>query len=338
MTAPLLIPFWVPIVAPTLSNTHLSAALPGLTASKLATLRSRFGFPEFAGKHSINWLVLLGQIEDGIVADLVTTYHGVLITEALVATMRSDLGVSAYSARKPKLDKQVRDLVGRYTAGNIAKGWGVSVTVIEAYRKLTPELTMQSATDDSKSLARWKPEWIDLFAHQTNAQIARATGMGTREVRKMRNTLCIAPPSTRTYWKLVTDDELAERSDEQLSELHGGPLADYAAQRLEKALEDVHVALEVKRTKRLTGQLEHLLNQMPMKRLAKLSGVSEFHLKRQRDELGLVPYTPFPHRFEPLLSNCPDSEVAKRARTAVSTVKYRRERLGKPAFLSNKEK
>lgn len=41
---------------------------------------------------------------------------------------------------------------------------------------------------------------------------------------------------TRTYWKLVSEDELGSLSDVQLSELYGGPLADYAAQRLSMAL------------------------------------------------------------------------------------------------------
>lgn len=342
MTAPALhIPFWVPIVAPTLSNSHLSAVLPSISATRLSTLRPRYGIPDFVSSapqvQSINWLALLGQIEDESLAELVTSHFKVLITAALVAAIRNDLGISAFSARKPKLEPSIRELVGRYTAINISKGWGVSVNVIEAYRQLSGGAAPDSA-EQAPPLGKWKQEWIELFGHQTNAQIARATGNSAREVRAMRNTLRIVPPTTRTYWRLVSEDELAIMSDEQLCELHGGPLADYAAQRLELALADKAMLREIKRSKRLPLQHTHFLSQMPIKRLAKLSGVSEFHLKHQRDELGMEPYSPFPTQFETLLSTCPDAEVAERTHTAVSTVKYRRDKLGKPAYSPPKGK
>lgn len=341
MTATAHLPFWVPIVAPTLSNAHLASVLTGLSTNKLATLSTRFGFPELSvnshGSAAINWLTLLGQIEDEALAKLVTARFKVLITTQLVTAIRKDLGISSFSTRKPKLDARIRELVGRYTANNIARGWGVGVNVIEAYRMLAQVEITTRASSQAPADATWKQEWIDLFACQTNAQIARATGKGAREVRAMRNTLRIAQPATRTYWKQVTDDEIAKLSDEQLCELYGGPLADYAAQRLAKELEDHRVASQITRKKRLPDQLTHFLSRMPLRRIAKLVAISEFHLKQQRNSLGIEPYTPFPLHFETLLSTCADSKVAEKAHTAVSTVRYRREKLRKPAYCPGRE-
>lgn len=336
MTPPAHIPFWVPIVASTLSNANLAFALPGLSANRLATLRTRFGLSHFLappqGPIAINWLVLLGQIEDEVLAELVTVRFSTVITTQLIATIREDLGITSFSARKPKLQPQLRDLVGRYSASNLAKGWGVSVKVIEAYRNLAAPNTTPDASCEAVVEGKWKQEWIELFPHQTNAQITSVTGISAKEVRAMRSTLRVSAPATRTYWKLVSEEQLDNMSDAQLSALYGGPLADYAAQRLVKALTDKTVAREIARTKRLPEHLAHLLNQMPLKRVAKLVAISEFHLKRQRDALGLDPYTPFPPKFEALLSTCSDSEVAEKTRTAVSTVRYRRDKLQKAAY------
>jgi len=335
------IPFWVPIVASTLSNAHLASVLPDLSASKVATLRARFGFPVFAdkphGSAAANWLALLGQIEDEVLARLVNVRYDTSITSHLITAIRNDLGISSYSARKPKLQPRIRDMVGRYTARNIAKGRGISVKVIEAYRNLAAADIATAATMQAQADGIWKPEWIELLPHQTNAQITRATGIDPREVRAMRNTLQIAGPSTRTYWKLVSNEELALTSDEQLCALYGGPLADFAAQRLVKALEDKAVAKEISRSKQLPDHLTHFLNQMPLRRLAKLVALSEFHLKRQRDTLGIEPYNPFPVQFESLLSTRTDSEVAGIARIPVSTVRYRRNKLRMPSYSARQD-
>lgn len=342
MTAPARIPFWLPIVAPTLSNAHLSAVLADFTASRLSTLRTRYGLPAY--KHAgdggvpINWLVLVGQIEDTLLADLVTDRFGVSITAELITAIRTDLGISSFKSRKPKLESHIRDLVGRYTASNIAQGWGVSINAIEAYRKLSKKGLPQEVGGQKLEGSRWKNEWIELFPHQTNAQIARATGMSAMAVRAMRNTLLIAAPTSRTYWKIVSDNELDSLSDVQLSEQYGGPLADYAAQRLAKALRDKAVIRLMAKTKQLPDQLTFFLSLMPMRRLAKLTAISEFHLKRQRTALGMEPYTPLQPQFEALLSTCPDTEVAEKAHVAVSTVKFRRDKLGKPAYSSRKRK
>ena len=124
-------------MATTLSNTHLATVLPNLTAGRLSTLRTRYGLPEFSGQPDrspvLNWLTLLGQIEDELLADLVSMRFDTLITAPLVAVIRDDLGITAYSARKPKLEPHLRALVGKYPAGNLEKGWGVSASVIRAY-------------------------------------------------------------------------------------------------------------------------------------------------------------------------------------------------------------
>lgn len=336
MTAPARIPFWLPIVASTLSNTHLSSVLPEFTAGRLATLRTRYGLPEYEHAarmgHPINWLVLLGQIEDSLLASLVTDYYSIRVTPFLIEAIRSDLGTSSFSARKPKLTLEIRDLVGRHTASNIARGWGVSVSAIEAFRNLAKQDIAQIDDAGGAECGRWKIEWLELFPIQTNAQISRATGFDIKEVRAMRNTLQIAAPMTRTYWKLVSEDELSSLSDVQLSELYGGPLADYAAQRLSMALKDKTTTRAIVKTHRLPTELAQFLGLMPLRRLAKLTGISEFHLKRQRDALSIDPYSPLAPEFEAMLATCTDSEIAQKAHASVSTVKFRRDRLGKPAY------
>lgn len=335
MTAPSNIPFWVPIVAPTLSDAHLATVLPAFTAGRLSTLRARFGFPEFVrqpGAPAVNWLVLLGQIEDELLAELVTLRFGALITASLVAAIRDHLGVTSYSARRPRLEPHIRELVGRYAPANIEKGWGVSIGVIKAFHRLSPETSATAATSAGPTLSGWPQEQIDLLWHQSNAQVARLTGRSLRAVREARSIERIPAPTTRSYWREVSDDELASMSDEQLSELYGGPLADFAAQRLTMALSEDGVVHEAAGAKELPARLSHYLNKMSMKRLAKVTGISEFYLKRQRDALGLAPYDPFPPAFESLLATCPDSEVAEKTHTAVSTVKYRRDKLGLPAY------
>lgn len=148
----------------------------------------------------------------------------------------------------------------------------------------------------------------------------------------MRNTLKIAAPMTRTYWKLVSEDELVSLSDVQLSELYGGPLADYAAQRLSMALRDKATTRAIAKNHQLPETLAQFLGLMPLRRLAKLTGISEFHLKRQRDALGIAPYSPLAPEFEAMLATCTDSEIAQKAHASVSTVKFRRHRLGTPAY------
>ncbi|HDS1721645.1 hypothetical protein NPS53_09045 [Pseudomonas putida] len=329
-------------MAPTLSNAHLATVLPNFTAGRLSTLRTRYGLPEFVGQTdralTVNWLTLLGQIEDDLLAQLVSQRFGVLITAPLIAAIREDLGVTSYSTRKPKLEPNLRALVGNHQANNLEKGWGVSVSVIKAYHRLTHGLPCGGPPADSPTPSRWPLADIDSLRHMTNAQIARATGLSLKMVRKARITEGIPAPTTRTYWKLVSDSDLANMSDGQLSELHGGPLADYAEQRLAKALLENRVAQEIARTRELPAQFTHFLNKMSLKRLAKLTGVSEFYLKRQRDGLGMEPYDPFPPEFEALLGTIPDSEVAEKTHTAVSTVKYRRDKLGLPAYTPRKER
>nr|CEK42323.1 hypothetical protein PQBR57_0370 [Pseudomonas fluorescens SBW25] len=280
----------------------------------------------------INWLVLLGQIEDSLLASLITDHYSIRVTPFLIEAIRSDLGISSFSARKPKLTLEIRDLVGRHTANNIARGWGVSVSAIEAFRNLAKQGLAQVDDAGGADCGRWKNEWLELFPIQTNAQISRATGFEIKEVRAMRNTLKIAAPMTRTYWKLVSEDELGSLSDVQLSELYGGPLADYAAQRLSMALRDKATIRAIAKNHQLPETLAQFLGLMPLRRLAKLAGISEFHIKRQRDALGIAPYSPLAPEFEAMLATCTDSEIAQKAHASVSTVKFRRDRLGKPAY------
>lgn len=328
-------------MASTLSNSHLAAVLPNLSAGRLSTLRTRYGLPEFSGQAArspvLNWLTLLGQIEDELLADLVSMRFDTLITAPLVAAIRDDLGITAYSARKPKLEPHLRALVGKYPAGNLEKGWGVSASVIRAYHHLSAHAPFSAPLVEAPSRSNWPPEQIDLLRHMTNAQVARATGRSAKSVREARFAAGIPAPTTKTYWKQVGDAELASMSDEQLSELHGGPLADYAEQRLANALQERSAVQEIARTREMPAQLTHFLNKMSMKRLAKLTGVSEFYLKRQRDSLAMAPYDPFPHEFEALLGTCPDSELAEKTHTAVSTVKSRRDKLGLPPYRPTKD-
>jgi hypothetical protein len=275
---------------------------------------------------------LLGQLEDEFLAQLLTTHFGITITAPLVAAIRDDLDVSAYTARKPKLEPHIRELVGRYSSLNIAKGWDVSAHAVEAYRQLAKIEALAAVQDDLPVSGRWKKEWIELFPRHTNAQIARATGIPIDSVRAKRKSLRIAAPVGRTYWRLVSANELETMTDEQLASQHGGPTADYAAQRLSKVLQDKELASRVLEARKLPDELVPFLNKMPTRRLAKLTGLSDFHLGRQRRALGIEAYTPMSPELDALLATCPDTAIAETFHVAVATVKSRRDKLGKPAF------
>jgi hypothetical protein len=334
--APARIPFWLPIVAPTLSNLHLARYLDGLTSHKLAIVRSNYALPAFMhitkGPLDVDWFQLLGQLEDDVLAQLVSERFNVIITPALVEIIRHDLSVSAFTSRKPKLEPNIRDLVGRYTSTNIAKGWDVSVQAVEAFRLLARIEAPDDAQGEIPEASRWTQDWIELFPQHTNAQIARLTGIPIDRVRAKRKQLRIASPIQRTYWKLVSDKDLDDFGDEELASRHGGPTADYAAQRLAKALRSKSLSRQVIERKLMPYQLEHFLNQMPVRRLAGLTGLSEFQIRRQLRDLEVAPYSAFNPEMDSLLGTCPDVDIGRTFHVATSTVKSRRDKLGIAAF------
>lgn len=340
--APARIPFWLPIVAPTLSNANLAARLEGLTAHKVALLRARYGFPEFLGTPKSNldfdWFLLLGQVEDDVLAKLVSGRFRVSITPALIEAIRRDLGITAYSARKPKLEPHIRELVGHYSSSNIARGWDVSVQAVEAYRLLVQITVPANDQREVPASGRWKQEWLDMFPHQSNAQIARACGIPIDRVRAKRKELRVAAPVKRTYWRVVEDEELDRFTDEELATKYGGPTADYAAQRLAKLLKSNPLARQVVHQRRLPDSLIRFLGQMPVRRLAALTGLSDFQIRRQQTDLGIAPYNAMTAELDVLLGTCPDVDIAESFHVAVSTVKSRRDKLGIPAFKSQSRK
>jgi hypothetical protein len=121
-------------------------------------------------------------------------------------------------------------------------------------------------------------------------------------------------------------------TDAELASQYGGPTADYAAQRLSLALQDSELSKRLLRERRLPDELAHFLSTMPTRRLAKLTGLSEFHLGNQRRELGLEAYASLPSELDDLLSTRPDTELADMFHVAVATVRSRRKVLGKPPF------
>ncbi|HBO2935198.1 TPA: hypothetical protein L4R50_000194 [Pseudomonas aeruginosa] len=335
--APERLPFWLPIVAATLSDGRLGGLLGYTSARKVAVLRARYGLQTFPhpldSPFDVDWPRLLGQVEDELLAQLISRHFAINITSELVALIRSDLGLTPYSSRKRKLEPHVRELVGRYGSANIAKGWDVDGSAVEAYRILAKvELQITGEDDDFPATGRWKAEWISLFPLHTNAQIARATGIPIDAVRQKRKSLRIAAPAGRTYWKLVSAAELDAMTDEALASRFGGPTADYSAQRLSLALQDSTLRQRVLLERRLPSELAHFLSKMPTRRLAKLTGLSEFHLTRQRQELSLKPFSKLTPELDELLSTRPDTELAEQFHVAVATVRSRREKLGKPAF------
>ncbi|MGI0637897.1 hypothetical protein ACRCPT_07185 [Pseudomonas aeruginosa] len=334
--APERLPFWLPIVAVTLSNERISGLLGNSTARRVAVLRTRYGLPTFPhplnGPMDVDWPCLLGQVEDGLLAELISRFYAITITPELIALIRADRGLSPYGSRKPKLEPHVRELVGKYGSANIAKGWDVDAHAVEAYRKLAKVELQVTGNDDLPASGRWKAEWISLFPQHTNAQIARATGIPIDAVRQKRKSLRIAGPAGRTYWKLVSADELNAMTDAELASQYGGPTADYAAQRLSLALQDSELSKRLLRERRLPDELAHFLSTMPTRRLAKLTGLSEFHLGNQRRELGLEAYASLPSELDDLLSTRPDTELADMFHVAVATVRSRRKVLGKPPF------
>jgi len=333
------IPFWFPIVAPTLSNEHLCHSL-GVGASKLATLRIRYGMPLFqhdpSGPLYIDWLLLLGLVEDDVLAELVSQRYSVQITKHLIAQIRADLGVASYAARKIKLDPNIRKLVGQYSSSNIAKGWDVGHGAVEAYRQLA---SINTAAPDQRELlpdGRWPREWIELFPKHTNVQISRITGLGLDLVRAKRRSLRIAAPTSRTYWKTVGPDDLESFTDLELANRFGGPVADYAAQRLAITLQSGDIAKTLIADQKLPDTLIHFLDAMPTQRLAKITGLSMYALKKQRVGLGIAPYNPISEELDGLLSKMPDTAIAERCNVSVATVKYRRDKLGKPAYIAGR--
>lgn len=339
--APERLPFWLPIVAMTLSNERIAGLLGNSTARRVAVLRTRYGLPAFphtlSGPLDVDWPCLLGQVEDDLLAELISRFYAVTITPELIALIRADRSVSPYSSRKPKLEPHVRELVGKYGSANIAKGWDVDANAVEAYRKLAKVEVQSTADDELPASGRWKAEWIELFPQHTNAQIARATGIPIDAVRQKRKALRIAGPAGRTYWKLVSAAELNAVTDAELASAYGGPTADYAAQRLSLALQDDELNKRLLRERRLPAELTHFLNAMPARRLAKLTGLSDFHLSNQRRELGIEAYTSLPRELDELLSTRPDTELADVFHVAVATVRSRRERLGKPPFRQSRK-
>lgn len=336
--APARLPFWLPIVASTLSNSHLAHRLDGLTAHKVAVLRTKFGLSDFKhipkGALDVDWLQLLGQLEDEVLAKLVSDRYSVTITPPLIEDIRRDLGISAYTSRKPKLEPHIRELVGRYTSTNIAKGWDVSVLAVEAFRLLAKIEVPAEDQCELPEAGRWKQEWIDLFPQHSNTQIARATGIPIDRVRAKRKILRIASPVKRTYWKVVGVDELDGMTDEELATKYGGPTADYSAQRLALQLKDKPLARQIVEMRQLPLELMVFLSQMSVRRLATLTGLSEFQIRRQLRVHGITPYSPINAKLDALLGTRPDVAIAKTFHVAVSTVKSRRDKLGIPAFKS----
>lgn len=342
MTAPAPFPFWLPIVAPTLSNEHLAKWLEGTTAHKLAVLRARYGIMEFAHVHrsplDIDWLCLLGRIEDDALGALVTERFGVRITGLLIEAMRRDLGISAFTARKAKLEHHIRELVGRFSSQNIARGWDVPLEVIEAYRMLTATEAPAHEDDALPENSRWQPEWLDLFRNHTNAQIARATGVPIDRVRAKRKQLGVAGPARRTYWKVVPEDELMASSDEGLARKYGGPLSDYAAQRLTVILKREGLTQRMMELGRLPDILLRFLGVISVRRLAAITGLSEAQLRRQHHDLGIALYSAKSASMDSMLGRAPDKTVAEVFHVSPSTVKNRRDALGIPAFKSRSKR
>jgi hypothetical protein len=340
--APERLPFWLPIVAACLTDGRLAGLLGYTTARKVAILRVRYGLPTFPhplnSHFDVDWPRLLGQVEDDLLAQLISRHFAINITPELVALIRSDLGLSPYSSRKRKLEPHVRELVGRYGSANIAKGWDVDANAVEAYRILSKVELRITDGDELPATGRWKAEWISLFPLHTNAQIARTTGIPIDAVRQKRKSLRVAAPAGRTYWKLVSAAELDAMTDEELASKFGGPTADYSAQRLSLALQDSQLSQRILLERRLPTELVLYLSKMPTRRLAKLTGLSEFHLTRQRQELSLKPFSTITPELDELLSTRPDTELAEQFHVAVATVRSRRERLGKPAFKTAKRR
>lgn len=333
--APARLPFWLAIVAPTLTNRHLSKCL-GITPQRLAILRARFGIPACPhidrGPLDIDWLCLLGQVEDSHLAELVQHRLGGLITEHLIAEVRIDLGVSAYSARKPKLLPNVLELIGKYTANNIAKGWDVNVQAVEAYRMLAKLDAPTADLDEMPADGRWTQESIALFPHHTNTQIARATGIPTERVRAKRQALRIAAPVKRSYWKIVDETELRGLDDDALATKYGGPASDYAGQRLALLLNDERLAKQIIVDRQLPPELEPYLNRMTVRQLSLISGLTDYQINKQMRGLGLSPFSPMSKELDSLLGTCPDTAIADAFHVAISTVKSRRDQLGIAAF------
>ncbi|MFL1449244.1 hypothetical protein ACI77O_12685 [Pseudomonas tritici] len=280
----------------------------------------------------IDWLCLLGQIEDDRLAEMVQSRFKVCVTHQLVSAIRNDLGVSAYSARKPKLLPGVIDLIGRYTPSNIAKSWDVSATTVEAYRLLADMQQAPQEHDDMPESGRWTQDSVALFARHTNAQIARATGIPTERVRAKRNELQIAAPAQRSYWKLVEDLELDAMGDNELATKYGGPVADYAGQRLANLLRDSQLAKLVLESRQLPEQLVRFLGVMPTRQLGIITGLTDFQINKQMAALSIPSYTAMSTELDALLGTCPDTAIAETFHVATSTVKNRRVRLGIPAF------
>lgn len=329
--APARLPFWLPIVAPTLPNDYLCKALGMTGASKVALLRMRYGLAPFLhdprGPLSINWISLLGMIEDEVLADLVTQKFAVLVTPQLVRFMRDELGHLSYNARKRKLDPQIRDLIGQYSTIHISKGWDIDPAPLDAYRQLAGINSIGQDLDIAEPGRRWPQEWIELFHHQSNAQVSRKTGYGIDQVRAKRRSLRIAAPRVRTYWKVVDACELGQATDIDLAVRYGGPASDYAAQRLSLALQKGDVAEQLLAQQRLPNSLEHFLNEMPTQRLARITGLSMYTLKKQREAAGLHAYSPLPLEADGLFATMRDAEIAARFNVSVATVRYRRRKV-----------
>lgn len=332
--APARLPFWLPIVAPTLPNEHLCKVLGISGASKVASLRMRYGLAPFhhdpRGPLAINWISLLGLIEDETLAELVSQRFAVPITPHLVRYMRDDLGRPSYTTRKRKLDPQVRALIGQYSTTNLAEGWDIDQAPLEAYRQLAGITSTNQDFDAVEPGQRWPQAWLKLFHQHTNVQVSRKTGFGIDQVRAKRKALGIKAPTARTYWKVVDACELDQTSDFELAVRYGGPAADYAAQRLSLALQSEDVAEQLIAQQRLPHSLEHFLNAMPTQRLAKITGLSMYALKKQREATGRGEYSPLPREADGLFATMRDAEIAARFNVSVATVRYRRRKLSKP--------